>query len=115
MTVMETPQHKNVSLKRLLQQHFANQMTILTGVKHEKHMQFDLMAHLIANTFIRLLWKDIPTSPLVGKKCPMTTVSKSESNDKEFLHGSFFWTDVKEIITSISFLWKNATSTYQLT
>ncbi len=55
------------------------------------------MAHLIANTFIQLLWKDIPTSSVVGKKCLMAIVSKPESNDKESLHRNFFWTDIKEI------------------
>ena len=55
------------------------------------------MAHLIANTFIRLSWKDIPTSPVVGKKSSMTIFSKSESNYKESLHSNFFWTDVKDI------------------
>ncbi len=55
------------------------------------------MAHLIAATFIRLLQKDIPTSPVVGKKWHMTIVSKAEGNDNEPLHSNFFWTDAKEI------------------
>ncbi len=54
-----------------------------------------LMAHLKANTFIWLLWKDIPTSPVVGKKWPMTIASKSESNDKVSVHSNFFKTDAK--------------------
>jgi hypothetical protein len=46
----------------------------------------------------------------------MAIVSKAESNDNESLHSNFFWTDVKQkyLITSHSFLRKNATSTYQL-
>ncbi len=55
------------------------------------------MAHLMANTVIQLLQKDIPTSPIVGEKWPMIIVSKSESNDKESLHSNLFWSDVKEI------------------
>jgi hypothetical protein len=56
------------------------------------------MAHLIlANTFIWLLRKDVPTLPMVGKKRPMATVGKSESNDKASLQSNFFWTDFKEI------------------
>ncbi len=58
------------------------------------------MAHLIANTFIQLLLKDIPTSPLVGKKCPMAIVSKPESYSKESLQNDIFWTDTKELFNS---------------
>jgi hypothetical protein len=62
------------------------------------------MAHLIANTVIRLLWKDILTSPVVGKKRPMTIVSKSKSNDKVSLHSNFFWTDFQEIFYDFTYL-----------
>ncbi len=73
------------------------------------------MAHLIAITFIWLSWKDILTSPMLGEKLLMAIVSKSERNDRESLCSYFFWAEIKEIITSHNFLWKNASSTYQTT
>jgi hypothetical protein len=44
-----------------------------------------LMAHLIANTFIRLSWKDIPTSLVVGKKWPTTFISFGQTSKKYFI------------------------------
>jgi hypothetical protein len=62
------------------------------------------MAHLIANTFIQLLRKDIQTSPVVGKKQqPMAIASKSERNDKESLNSNFFCGDVKNIFYYFTF------------
>jgi hypothetical protein len=56
-------------------------------------------ANVIADTLLRLAWKDTPTPPVVGKKRPTAIISKSESDVEDTpLDNYFSWTDDKETL-----------------
>ena len=55
-------------------------------------------ANVVADTFLRLAWKDTPTPPVVGKKQPAAFISNPESNVEDApLDNYFSWTDDQEM------------------
>ncbi len=56
-------------------------------------------ANVVADTFLRLAWKDTPTPPAVGKKQPAAFISNPESNLEDTpLDNYFSWTDDQEML-----------------
>ena len=47
-------------------------------------------ANVVADTFLRLAWKDTPTPPVVGKKQPAAFISNPESNVEDTPLDNYF-------------------------